>query len=387
MSRKVSRPAREREGEPVAGMKTTGRHIFTWVPILSGSGRKGVSLVFGILFYACSAVVLLRARVLAEIWGEPWRGGRPEVVGICLLPVVLYTASMLARMTGGSIRAARSRLFSRRFEANRMAVVGLGLFLSVTAAALLAPVLTNYDPVAQSQPALEQYLPPSVTHPMGTDKFGRDILSRVLYGARVSLSIGIVSVFLASILGIVIGAFSGYRGGRIDSVVMRLVDGCLAFPRLLVVLTLVAFFTNSLILIMLVLAGTAWMNIARLVRTEVLSLKKTEYIEAATATGLAGPRIIWNHLIPNALGPALVAASLKLGSLILLESSLSFLGLGVQPPLPSWGGMVFAGREVLLSAWWVGAFPALAIVVSVVACNLLGDGLRDALDVRTPLKP
>ena len=368
-------------------MNSLRRQISPWVPLLASRTRRGMPLVFGILFYVCTAIVALRVKVLSGIWTEPWRGGPPEVAGIGLLLAALYAATMISQAVEGSDRSARSRLFSRRFEANRMAVAGLSLFLTVVCAAVLAPALTNYDPVAQPQPALEQYLPPSTVHPMGTDKFGRDILSRVLYGARVSLSIGIFSVLLASLLGIVIGAFSGYRGGRTDSVVMRLVDGCLAFPRLLIVLTLVAFFTNSLILIIVVLAGTAWMSIARLVRAEVISLKKTEYIEAATATGLAGRRIIWNHLIPNALGPALIAATLKTGSLILLESSLSFLGLGVQPPLPSWGGMVFDGREVLLSAWWVGAFPALAIVVSVIACNLLGDGLRDAMDVRTPLKP
>jgi peptide/nickel transport system permease protein len=309
------------------------------------------------------------------------------MLGICLLPVVLYAAAVLSRVAAGRIGAAGNRPFYKRFEANRLAVVGLWVLLSVLIAAVMAPLITNYDPVAQPEPVLEQYLPPSGAHPMGTDKFGRDILARVLYGARVSLAIGIVSVLLAAVIGITIGAFSGYRGGWLDSMVMRLVDGCLAFPRLLIVLTLVAFFSNSLILIMVVLAATSWMGIARLVRTEVISLKNTEFIEAAAATGLAGGRIIRIHLIPNALGPALVAATLKIGSLVLLESSLSFLGLGVQPPLPSWGAMIFAGREVLITAWWVGAFPALAIVVTVIACNLLGDGLRDSLDVHTPLKP
>jgi peptide/nickel transport system permease protein len=363
------------------------RRILRWIPLFAAQSREGVPWVFGGLFYGCGAVLVGRAGCLAAIRTEPERGGPVEIAGISLLLMTLYAGAVIAQGNGRGDRSVRNRLFRRRFEANRMAVAGLGLLLFLVCAAVMAPLLTNYDPIAQPHPALEQYLPPSTSHPMGTDKFGRDVLSRVLYGARVSLSIGIGSVILASLLGIVIGAFSGYRGGRIDSLVMRFVDGCLAFPRLLLVLTLVAFFSNSSILIVGVLAGTGWMGIARLVRAEVISLKTTEFIEAAAATGLAGWRIIWNHLIPNALGPALVAATLKIGSLILLESSLSFLGLGIQPPLPSWGAMVFAGREVLLTAWWVGAFPALAIVISVMACNLLGDGLRDALDVRTPINP
>jgi peptide/nickel transport system permease protein len=201
----------------------------------------------------------------------------------------------------------------------------------------------------------------------------------------VSLSIGIVSMVLAAFLGTMIGAVSGYLGGWFDSVVMRIVDGLLAFPRLLLVLTLVALFSSSYLLLIVVIAGTAWMGIARLVRSEILSLKSREFIEAARASGLGRRHIIVRHLIPNSLGPVLVAATLKIGSVILLESSLSFLGLGVQPPAPSWGGMVFDGREALVSAWWVAAFPALAVVFTVISCNLLGDGLRDAMDVRTPV--
>jgi peptide/nickel transport system permease protein len=190
-------------------------------------------------------------------------------------------------------------------------------------------------------------------------------------------------MLLAGILGTMIGAVSAYLGGWTDSIAMRAVDGLLAFPRLLLVLTLVALFSNSYFLLIVVIAGTAWMGIARMVRSEVLSLKEREFIEAARASGLGKGRIIYRHLIPNSLGPAMVAATLKIGGVILLESSLSFLGLGVQPPAPSWGGMVFEGREVLLNAWWVAAFPALAIVLTVISCNLLGDGFRDAIDVRT----
>jgi peptide/nickel transport system permease protein len=257
------------------------------------------------------------------------------------------------------------------------------VFLVFVCLSLLAPLLAPYSPSAQIDPAHERYEPPSHDHLMGTDKFGRDILSRVLYGARVSLSVAVISVLLASLFGMIYGAFAGYVGGWVDEVSMRLVDGLLAFPRLLLLLTILAVFANSFFLVIAVLSMTGWMGVARLVRAEVLSLKEREFVQAAVATGAGRARIVWRHLIPNALGPVIVTATLRVGLIILLESYLSFLGLGIQPPMPSWGSMVFEGREVLLSAWWVSAFPGLAIVLTVVACNLFGDGLRDAMDTKT----
>ncbi|UCG53728.1 MAG: ABC transporter permease [Candidatus Latescibacterota bacterium] len=272
---------------------------------------------------------------------------------------------------------------SRRFWTNRMAAIGFVVFLLLASISLLAPVLAPYEPSAQIDPALERYQSPSMTHLMGTDRFGRDVFSRVLYGARVSLAVGVLSVILASIFGMLYGAFAGYLGGWIDDVSMRVVDGLLAFPRLLLLLTLLAMFANSFSLVVLVLAATGWMGVARLVRAEVLSLKERDFVQAAIATGAGHARIVWRHLIPNALGPVIVAATLRVGLIILLESYLSFLGLGIQPPTPTWGNMVFEGREVLIGAWWVAAFPGLAIVTTVVSCNLFGDGLRDAMDVKT----
>lgn len=252
-------------------------------------------------------------------------------------------------------------------------------FISVS---LLAPLVTPYDPVTHSDPVLERYQPPSFAHPMGTDKFGRDVCARVVYGARISLAVAVLVVFVASIVGTIVGACSGYIGGRADDMAMRFVDGLLAFPRLLLLLTLVAFFSGSLWVVVLLLAGTGWMGVARLVRADVLSLKEREFVQAAVAGGVGHGRIVWRHLIPNVMGTVVVAATLRFALIILLEAYLSFLGLGVQPPTPSWGSMVFDGREVLLQAWWVSAFPGAAIAAAVVSCNLFGDGLRDAMDVR-----
>jgi peptide/nickel transport system permease protein len=366
-------------------MAQVKRSITHWIPAGTPSSRRGVAAIFSLYFYLVILIVLFRAGSIIRIWQDQQPAGRGEIIVICLLLFVLYAASVIVPMLSSSASGIPVGRFSRRFRSNRLAVVGLLLLLAVLCAAALAPLLTSYDPAAQPAPAQERYMPPSSSHPMGTDKFGRDILSRILYGARISLSIGIISMMLAGILGTLIGAVSGYFGGWMDSVTMRVVDGLLAFPRLLLVLTLVALFSNSYHLLIIVIAGTAWMGIARLVRSQVLTLKRKEFIEAARASGLGKARIICRHLIPNSLGPVLVATTLKIGGVILLESSLSFLGLGVEPPIPSWGGMVFEGREVLLSAWWVAAFPALTIVFTVISCNLLGDGLRDAIDVHTPV--
>jgi peptide/nickel transport system permease protein len=218
---------------------------------------------------------------------------------------------------------------------------------------------------------------------LGTDHLSRDVFSRMMYGARISLSIGFVAVGISVTIGTLLGAMAGYLGGWIDAVVMRFVDMVISFPRLVLLIAIVALFdTQSIFLIMAVLGFTQWPGTARIVRGEVLSLREQEFVEATRALGFSRRRIILRHVIPNVLAPVIVTATLGIGNVIVLEAGLSFLGLGLQPPTPSWGSMVADGRDFLLNAWWISTFPGLAIVLTVVAFNLVGDGLRDALDPR-----
>jgi peptide/nickel transport system permease protein len=217
---------------------------------------------------------------------------------------------------------------------------------------------------------------------LGTDQYGRDIFSRVLYGSRISLSIGFLVVLISVSLGTVIGISSGYFGGWVDNTLMRIVDVLIAFPALFLILIIIATFGNSIYLIVITLSFTGWMGVARIVRGQVLSLKEQEFILAAKSLGLSSGRIIFRHLLPNTLTPVIVAATLRIGSIILTEAGLSFLGLGVQPPTPSWGNIINEGRDSLLNHWWISTFPGVAILSTVVCFNLIGDGIRDALDPR-----
>jgi peptide/nickel transport system permease protein len=271
---------------------------------------------------------------------------------------------------------------ARSFRGNRIAAAGAGAVIAFYLVALLAPLLAPYDPTLQGDLVRMRLEAPSGAHLLGTDQFARDILSRIVYGARVSLSIGLLAVGIAVTLGTVVGAVAGYLGGRVDGLIMRFVDMVISFPRLVLLITIIALFEPSILLIVVVLGLTQWPFTARIVRAEILSLREREFIQAGTALGFSRTRIIFRHLIPNCLGPVIVAATLGIGDAIILEAGLSFLGLGVQPPTPSWGTMVADGRGQLMGAWWLSTFPGFAIVLTVLAFNLAGDGFRDYFDPR-----
>ena len=268
----------------------------------------------------------------------------------------------------------------RRLLRNRRAVVGGAIVLAFCMLAIGAPVIAPYAPEAQTLALRNR--PPSLEHLMGTDALGRDILSRAIWAARVSLSIGIVSVLLSAVLSTLIGAIAGYAGGWIDGVLMRLTDAFLAFPTLFLMIAIVAAFGSHLPVLIAVLGLTAWQTGARVVRGEVLSLRSREFVHAARGLGASDARVLVRHILPNLLAVVIVSATIRVALNILLEVGLSYLGLGVQSPLASWGNMVAEGKAVLRAAWWVSAFPGLFIVLTVMAFNLLGDGLRDVTDPR-----
>jgi peptide/nickel transport system permease protein len=272
------------------------------------------------------------------------------------------------------------RSFWRALRRNRLAVAGGVVVVVLAVLALLAPVISPRDP---NRPDVKRILDsPSSRHPLGTDQLGRDVLSRMLYGARVSLAVGFVSVGIAAAIGIVLGALAGYHGGTTDAMVMRLVDLMLVFPRFFLLLAVLAFLRPSIWTIMAVIGLTGWMSVARLVRAEFLSLKEREFVVWSQSIGASAFRIIWRHILPNAMAPVLVAMTLGIPAAILTESGLSFLGLGVQPPHATWGNILNEGKDAIEISWWLSVYPGLAILVTVLSYNLFGEGIRDALDPR-----
>jgi peptide/nickel transport system permease protein len=272
------------------------------------------------------------------------------------------------------------RDFWRALAKNRLAVVG-GLVVAVLA--VLAIAATGLSPHDPHRPDIKRILePPSASHWLGTDQIGRDVLSRMLHGSRVSLAVGFVTVGIATAIGIALGAAAGYHGGVVDGAIMRLVDLMLVFPRFFLLLAVLAFLKPSIWTIMVVIGLTGWMGVARLVRAEFLALKEREFVIWSQSIGASAFRIIWRHILPNAMAPVLVAMTLGIPAAILTESGLSFLGLGVRPPYATWGNILNEGKEVIELAWWLSVYPGLAILVTVLSYNLLGEGIRDALDPR-----
>jgi peptide/nickel transport system permease protein len=273
-------------------------------------------------------------------------------------------------------------MFARTMRDPRSRTALVVLVLAVLAA-FLAPLLTPYDPAAQLDIVRLRSLSPSPAHPFGTDPYSRDVLTRVLFGARVSLSIAFAAVALSVSFGILVGVVAGYLGGVADTVLMRLVDTALAIPRLLLIIAVVALWGSvSVLTLTLLIAGVSWFAVSRLVRAEALAVRDREYVVAARALGVRPWRIMLRHVLPNVVGPGLVNATLAVGNVILLEAGLSFLGIGVRPPTASWGSIIQDGAERESDLWWLTVFPGLAIVITVFACNALGDALRDALDPR-----
>ncbi|MBX3012520.1 MAG: ABC transporter permease [Caldilineaceae bacterium] len=266
----------------------------------------------------------------------------------------------------------------RRFRSNRAALIGLVFILLICLMAVFAEWLIPYDPT-YSFPGMRGK-PPSVDHWLGFDHIGRDLFSRIIYGARIALIVGLVATAVSLTIGVLVGALAGYFGGWVDAVLSRIVDTLMAFPLLALLIVLSAVLGPSLTTTIVVIGATTWARFARVVRADVMSLKQTDFITAARATGVRNAGIIGRHIIPNVLGPVIVLASLGVGGVIILESSLSFLGLGIQAPTPSWGGTLSDGRALIRQFPHIATFPGIMIFITVLAFNLLGDGVRDALD-------
>lgn len=257
----------------------------------------------------------------------------------------------------------------------------LALIALLCLIALLAPVLAPHNPNTQLDIVRLQNHPPSVAYPFGTDRYSRDLLSRMLFGARISLSVAMLAVLLSATVGTAYGLIAGYAGGPVDTVMMRLLDACLAIPRVLLLIAILSLWSPvPLVTLILVIGFTGWFEVSRLVRAEVLSVMQREYVLAARALGTPASRILWRHVLPNVLTPVLVAASLGVGNVIILEAGLSYLGIGARAPTASWGSIFFDGSDAFQATWWIALFPGLAIIITVLAFNAFGSALRNALD-------
>jgi len=263
---------------------------------------------------------------------------------------------------------------------NRLAVIGMVMILCIWGIAIFAPWIAPYDPLEMDFNAI--LIPPSGAHPFGTDMYGRDIFSRIVYGARISVQIGFIVVGIGATVGTFAGAIAGYFGGFWDTVIMRIVDLLLAFPFIVLAIVIAATLGPGLVNVMIALGSVSWLSYARVVRGEILSIKERDYVTAAKAMGAGHLRVLLRHILPNCMASVIVLATLQMATALIAAASLSFLGMGVQPPQPSWGAMLNEAQEYLRQSWWYAFFPGIAIVLTVLALNFVGDGLRDALDPR-----
>ena len=369
----------------------------SWFSLVPGLGHlaigargRGVRLL--VFTMAMLVVLACRWKPLMETFATPhvdrWFAALFAVgsLAACVVYSILDVHMQGTKSPRQGLGRSPYKVAIRRFRENRLAVMALDVIAVLYVVAILAPLLAPHDPAAISDVLQTRYLAPSWEHPFGTDEFGRDLFSRALYGARVSLSVGLLAVAVAISLGTVYGAVAGYVGGIIDSVMMRFVDVLLAFPTFFLMLMLAGVFDANLGFLVIILGLTSWPGTARFIRAEMLSLKEREFTEAARAMGLPPSNIIFRHLIPNAMSPVLVSAALMIGGMIAAEASLSFLGIGIQPPTPSWGNLVSDGQDALMVAWWIAFFPGSLLAITVICFNLLADGLRDALDPKTLMR-
>lgn len=357
--------------------------------LIAGRKRFGIALLFFALF--SYTLILLN---LSKLIGYIVNGSGDEFIAALAVLLIALTVWTIAlrnilrprKMTSAGKRLSPLRLSIKKFAENDLALIALYVIVLMYILAIIAPVVSSFDPNDISNVLERRYLAPSLAHPFGTDEFGRDLFSRALYGARISLSVGLLAVAVAISIGTIYGGVSGYFGGLIDSVLMRVVDVVISIPTFFVMLLLVGIFEVNIPLLVAILGMTSWLGTARLIRGEFLSLRKTEYAEAARAMGLSDIRIILRHLIPNALSPVLVSAALMVGGMISAEAGLSFLGIGIQPPTPSWGNMLRDGSDSLWIAWWIAFFPGALLALTVLCFNLIADGLRDAFDPKSLMR-
>ena len=380
-----------------------------WIPGVGHwkLGRRRLSAAMFTLFAAYLLLVIWKGGVMGTALSRTVRklGGAAIPYterDLDFLVATLFVAAMLAGLVLFSGLSCRRMMRAaaqvgqgsqthwaiawRQFKKNRLAVGGAAVILLLYMVAFLAALLAPYDPTEQGNRIRDRLLEPSSQHLLGTDRFARDVFSRVLYGSRISLLVGFLAVGIAVTIGTVFGAIAGYLSRSwkwTEGIMMRYVDMMLAFPTLILIITIIAVWRNQSIWVIITVIGvTSWMGVARLVRGEFLVLMELDFFQAARALGVSPLRLIFRHLLPNAMTPIIISATLRVGSTILLEAGLSFLGLGVQPPTPSWGNIVFDNKSEIFTAWWIPLSAGCAIAVTVIGYNLLGDGLRDALDPR-----